>query len=231
VLKAVGLVPSGGEDIEGDLAADGVGEAQIREFLLEGFDELGADLVFFVVLLVVLAFLVGGVTADWGDIDHAIPIHIRRNSSAHQSQEQFLNLRHPPSRSGYELAATKTCAGGDSNIPEFNKGPPLYRDINLALIAQNKIHKRLVLLLPQPDYEAIPRQHLPQSDCREPVLRKAEIKQGGDICGCRAKLFLLFCQVGATDEADGTFVPQGGEEGEHFGGDALREKVVSERGL
>lgn len=35
-----------GEDIEGDLTTDGVGQAEMGEFLLEDLNELGSDTVF-----------------------------------------------------------------------------------------------------------------------------------------------------------------------------------------
>jgi hypothetical protein len=43
VVQGVGFVPSVGEDIEGDLPADGVGEPVVGEFVLQDFDERGAE--------------------------------------------------------------------------------------------------------------------------------------------------------------------------------------------
>ncbi len=71
--QAVGLVPAGGEDIEGDLAADGEGQSEVAELLFEGLDELGADVVLLVVFFVCVALVVAGVAADGGDVDHAVP--------------------------------------------------------------------------------------------------------------------------------------------------------------
>lgn len=45
VLERVRLVPAVGEDVEGDLAADRVGEPVRAEFRLERLDEGGADAV------------------------------------------------------------------------------------------------------------------------------------------------------------------------------------------
>jgi hypothetical protein len=70
--QAVCLVPARGEDVEGDLAADGVGEAGVREGGLEGGDHGGADVVLDVVGLVVVAFLDRGVAANGRDVDHAV---------------------------------------------------------------------------------------------------------------------------------------------------------------
>ena len=102
MLEAVGFVPAGGEDVEGDLAADrvavecngwlvrywgaggwarGLGkghrrqdvrETIVAELFLQGFDELGPDVVLFVVFLVLVSFFDAGVTADGGDVDHAV---------------------------------------------------------------------------------------------------------------------------------------------------------------
>lgn len=70
--QAVSLIPAGGKDIEGDLAADGEGESQAAEFLLEGLDEAGADVVLLIVIFVFVALVVAGVAADGGDVDHAV---------------------------------------------------------------------------------------------------------------------------------------------------------------
>lgn len=47
-------------------------EAKVGKFLFESCDELGADSVLLVILLVVVALLEAGIAADWGDVDHAI---------------------------------------------------------------------------------------------------------------------------------------------------------------
>jgi hypothetical protein len=72
VLQAVRLVPAGGEDVEGDLAADRVGEAVVWEGLFELGDHGCADVVCEVVFLVVVAFFGRGVTPDGGHVDHAV---------------------------------------------------------------------------------------------------------------------------------------------------------------
>jgi hypothetical protein len=72
VSQAVGLVPAGGEDVEGDLAADGICEAGVGEGFLELGDHGLPDLVLEVVLLVFVALVGGGVTADRGHVDHAV---------------------------------------------------------------------------------------------------------------------------------------------------------------
>lgn len=53
------------------------------------------------------------------------------------------------------------------------------------------------------------------------VLGEAEVEERGYVDGRGAELFLLLDEVGAADEADGAFLTEGGEEGEHFGGDGL----------
>jgi hypothetical protein len=72
VLETVRLVPASGEYIKRDLSADGVCEAQVGECLLELCDHGGPDVVLNVVGLIVVALLDRGVTADGGDVDHAI---------------------------------------------------------------------------------------------------------------------------------------------------------------
>ena len=47
-------------------------ETVIAEFLFQSFDEFGADVVLFVVFLVLIPLFDGGVTADRGDVDHAV---------------------------------------------------------------------------------------------------------------------------------------------------------------
>lgn len=72
VAQGVRLVPAGGEDVEGDLATDGVSEADVGEGLLELGDHGGADIVGLVVRLVLVALVSRGVTADGGHVDHAV---------------------------------------------------------------------------------------------------------------------------------------------------------------
>lgn len=72
MLEAVRLVPAGRKHVKGDLPADRVCEAEVGEGFFEGGDHGGADVVLNVVFLVVVAFLDGGVTADGGDVDHAV---------------------------------------------------------------------------------------------------------------------------------------------------------------
>ncbi len=72
VLQAIRLVPAGREDVEGDLAADGIGETEVGELLFQGGDEGGADVVCGVVRFEGVAFGGGGVAAYGGDVDHAV---------------------------------------------------------------------------------------------------------------------------------------------------------------
>ncbi len=109
----------------------------------------------------------------------------------------------------------------ESNIPKLHESSPLHRQINLTHIPQTEIHQLLVLVLPQPTHEATTRQFLSYPVRREPILRKAEVEQGGHIDLWGADLLLLFHKVGAADEANSTFVAEGREELEHGGGDGL----------
>jgi len=55
VLECIGLVPAPREDVERDLAADGIREVVFREFFLEDLDEFAANLVLLVVPLEFMA--------------------------------------------------------------------------------------------------------------------------------------------------------------------------------
>jgi hypothetical protein len=72
VLEAVGLVPAIGEDVEGDLATNGEGKAEVAEALLQLVDKGLADLGLVIVVLEVETLLGGGVAADGADVDHAV---------------------------------------------------------------------------------------------------------------------------------------------------------------
>lgn len=49
VLECIGLVPAPREDVERDLAADGVREVVFREFFLEDLDEFAANLALLII--------------------------------------------------------------------------------------------------------------------------------------------------------------------------------------
>jgi ketopantoate hydroxymethyltransferase len=72
VLEAVGLVPASREHVEGNLSANGKGEAEMTKSLLEDSDKLLTDLGILVVLLEVVSFLCASVTADGADVNHAV---------------------------------------------------------------------------------------------------------------------------------------------------------------
>jgi hypothetical protein len=72
VIEAVCLVPALGEDVEADLSANRICETEVRECFLELGNHLGADIMLDVVLVVVVALLDAGVTANGGDVDHAV---------------------------------------------------------------------------------------------------------------------------------------------------------------
>lgn len=72
VSQAVSLVPASGEDIKGDLTTNGVSQAVVGELLLEGLDHGSTDLVGKIELLKLVTLSGGGVTANGGNIDHAV---------------------------------------------------------------------------------------------------------------------------------------------------------------
>ena len=55
--------------------AENLREAVIAELLFQNFNEFGADVVLFVVFLVLVPLFDAGVTADRGDVDHAVSAH------------------------------------------------------------------------------------------------------------------------------------------------------------
>lgn len=64
-----------------DMGEDGVGgldlrETEVGEFFAQYLDELGADMVLVVVFIEVLTLLEACVTADGGDVDHAISLEV-----------------------------------------------------------------------------------------------------------------------------------------------------------
>ena len=68
-----------------DMGDDRVGGLDLRktevgEFFAQCFDEFGADMVLVVVFIEVLTLLEACVTADGGDVDHAIPLEVERVS-------------------------------------------------------------------------------------------------------------------------------------------------------
>ncbi len=73
MLQTVRLVPTGGKDVERYLAPNRESETEIGEFFSERRNELFTDLVLFVVLIEVDAFLNCCIPAYRGDVDHAIP--------------------------------------------------------------------------------------------------------------------------------------------------------------
>ena len=217
-----------------DMGKDGKGgrldvrETEVGEFFTECLDEFGADLVLFVVVFEVVTFGDAGVTADGRDVDHAVPLEVWRVSIG--TCDSTEHLPHPPPLAGmlaqqfptphHQLNSTAK-TGLSQSIPELHKRPRLNRTLNIRNISQTKIHQFLILLLPQPANEAITRQRLPQSNSRQAIFREAEIEKPRDGDGGCAELFLLFDEIGAANETYCAFMPEGGEELKHFGGDGL----------
>ncbi len=260
VLQAVRLVPAGREDVEGDLPADGIGEAEVGELLFQGGDEGGADVVRRVVRFEGVAFGGGGVAAYGGDVDHAV-------AAAMIGRWWLVRCGGFEGTLGYRGGGFALRAGADAalngglggvDVPKLDKGPPLDRDVDAGNVDEAEVDQLLVALLAEPLDEAVAGQRLAEPVRREAVFRKAEVEERRDGYGGRAELFLLLGEVGAsdllrwsdlglsqgvgvgvgscygaeeggregwdweTDEADGAFVSELGEELEHFGGDGLR---------
>jgi hypothetical protein len=109
-----------------------------------------------------------------------------------------------------------------TDIPKLDKSPPLDRTLHIRQISQHIIHQLLIPFLAQPPHKALARQLLAEPIRREAVLGKAEVEQRRDGDGGRAELFLLFDEVGATDEANSASMPERREELQHGRGHRLR---------
>ena len=70
-LETVGLVPTGREDIERDLASDTECEIQIGKLFLHGGHHLLADVVLHIEHFIVVALFSGAVPADGRNVEHS----------------------------------------------------------------------------------------------------------------------------------------------------------------
>lgn len=215
VVQAVGLVPAGGEDVEGDLAADGeaacmfvsgaqveklkdggwgmdssIRKPQVAKLLLENRNKLLSNLGLLVVGLELVSLLCAGVSADGADVDHA--------------------------------------------VAELDEGSSLDGDVQVGNVVQDKVGQLLVLVLADPLDEAVGGQRLAQLVRGQAVLGEAVVEEGGDgHASGLAELLLLLDEVGAADEADGALLAESLEELEDFGRGILDDweggRFVSER--
>ena len=64
-------------DEDGVVRGGTIRETEVGEFFSEYFDEFGADLVLFIVLFEGQALGDAGVTADGGDVDHAVSLEVK----------------------------------------------------------------------------------------------------------------------------------------------------------
>ena len=196
VLQTVPLIPAHGEDVEGDLAADGVSaitlaatspivkaygedvrQPKIRKLPLNRLHKIRSYIMLQIKLLILNPLLHRRVPAQRAHIDHP--------------------------------------------VPELHESAPLHRDIEIRNVVQEEFYQLLVVVFAEPLDEAVARERLAHAVGGEAVFREAEVEEGGDGDGGGAELFLLLVVVGAADEADGDFVAELGEEEEHFGGDIL----------
>jgi hypothetical protein len=115
-------------------------------------------------------------------------------------------------------------------IPKLHKRAPLHWYFEIRNIMQQELDQLLVFLFADPFYEAVGRQWHAELVGREPVFREAEVEERGYGDGGGAELFLLLGEVRATDEADGYFLAERGEERKHFGGGSLVALLVGDCG-
>ena len=124
----------------------------------------------------------------------------------------------------FALLDTRVAAHGTDihhAVPELDEGAALDGDIEAGDVDQDPVHELFVCGFAEPGDERGRGEGDAHAEGCETVLGEREVEEGGYREGGGAELFLLFDEVGAADEADGAFVAEGGEEGEHFGGYGL----------
>lgn len=183
MLQTIRLIPAGREDVEGDLPANAVREAEVGELLFEGGDEGGPDVVCRVVGFEGVAFGDGGVAPDGRDVDHAV--------SAAAIEKPFVSpsygfLRDVGiSRRGSlrscggvgEGVGVGVCVKGQVDVPKLNKRPPLDRNVDPRDIHEAEVDQLLVFVLAEPLDEAVAGQRHAESVGCQPVFREAEVEQ------------------------------------------------------
>lgn len=188
MLQGERLVPALGEDVKGDLAADGVSafvslglvdevgrysrQAHVREGLLDVLDEFLPYAVLQVMLLILVPLLDACVPADGADVDHA--------------------------------------------VPELNKGTPLLRDFEVRNVVQYELDELLVLVLADPLDEGRGGEGHAHAVRGETILGEAKVEERCDVDRGLAELFLLLHKVGPSYETNCDFVTELGEELKHF---------------
>lgn len=194
MLKAVGLIPTGWEDVKGDLASNGVAvfvrkklerwmggrdvrQAKIRELLLQCRNEGLTDLVLLIIHLILISLPHGCITSNRRNIDHAISI-------------------------------LDECAS-------------LHWNVKVRNVMQDELDELLVSLLTNKLDKGVCCQRLTELVGCETVLGEAEVEKGGYWDVRCAELLLLFGEVGTANETDGYFVAEEGEELEGLWGDGL----------
>lgn len=201
VLEAVGLVPTGWEDVEGDLSADGVavtiislgtseGEREfnlrepiVSELVLQSLHESLANLVLLIKPLILISLAHTSIPSNRANIDHSIPV--------------------------------------------LNKSTSLNRDIQIGNVVKNELDELLISILTNKVDEGVGSEWLAKLVCGKTVLGEAEVEEGGDVDGGGADLLLLLGEVGTADETDGDFVSELREERKHLRRDGLYYTLAS----
>lgn len=218
VLETVCLVPAAGEEVKGDLTADGVAIIHKQE---------SRQLVPF---RGVRARLPLGKTVEDGEWKKQ-----KEKKNSRQTKIREFLLDSSDKRLPYavlqvillvlvplghrRIPANRTDI--DHTIPELDKRASLLRQVQVGNVVQDEFGQLFVFLLADPGDEAVRGEGHAHAVGRQTVLGEAKVEEGGYGDGGGAELFLLLDEVGAADEADGDFVAESGEELEHFGGDIL----------
>lgn len=90
---------------------------------------------------------------------------------------------------------TSNRANVDHSVAELNESTALTGKLGVGNELQNKVHQRLVLVLPKPLNKVVAGKGLAQAECGQTVLGEAEVKHGGDIDRGSSELFLLLHKV------------------------------------
>lgn len=111
----------------------------------------------------------------------------------------------------------------DHAVAKLNKGAAHDGDVKVGDVVQDELDELLVGFLADPADEAVGLERLAELVRRQAVLGEAKVEERNDgRARGLAQLLLLLGEVGAADVADGAFLAERGEEGEHLGGRGLR---------
>ena len=215
VRQAERLVPAGGEDVEGDLAADR--EAVVRRGEMR-----------LAIVITRLFFLCNATVTEsdkgeeGGDVRQSQVAEALPKLLDHGGAHLVLVVVLEEVETLLMARVTADRADVDHAVAELDESAALDGDVHVGNVVQDERGQLLVLLLSDPLDEAAGRQRLAVLEGSQAVLGKAEVEERQDVDGRRAQLLLLLGEVGAADEADGDLLAETSEEVQHLRGGTLR---------